>query len=52
VRIVMSRTLHLPEELHLWDVKNAPTIVMTQKGARTDFQARLAARGVEIVASK
>lgn len=49
VRIVMTRTLKLPEELHLWDVSNAPTIVMTQRGARTDFQARLAARGVEIV---
>lgn len=49
VRIVMSRTLNLPEELHLWDVANAPTIVMTQRGARSDFQARLAARGVEIV---
>lgn len=49
VRIVMSRTLNLPEELHLWDVANAPTIVMTQRSARSDFQKRLAARGVEIV---
>lgn len=40
VRIVMSRTLRLPEDANLWDVSAAPTIVMTQKGAREDFQVR------------
>ncbi|GAQ81151.1 riboflavin biosynthesis protein RibD [Klebsormidium nitens] len=49
VRIVMSRTLRLPEDANLWDVSAAPTIVMTQKGAREDFQDRLRRRGVEIV---
>jgi len=33
----------------LWDVAHAPTIVMTQRGARQSFQARLRARGVEVV---
>ena len=48
-RVVMSRTLDLPEEAHLWDVADAPTIIMTQRGARRDLQRRLRARGVEVV---
>lgn len=40
VRIVMSRSLDLPEDAALWDVSVAPTIVATQKGARTSFQTR------------
>lgn len=48
-RIVLSRTLHLPEEANLWDISVAPTLVMTQRGAREDFQARLRSRGVEVV---
>ncbi|MCO5600075.1 hypothetical protein L7F22_054183 [Adiantum nelumboides] len=49
VRIVMSRGLNLPDEANLWDVCETPTIVMTQKGARKDFQERLQRKGVEIV---
>ncbi|BDA48102.1 Riboflavin biosynthesis protein RibD at N-terminal half [Coccomyxa sp. Obi] len=49
VRIVMSRTLDLPEDANLWDVSSAPTIVMTQRGARKDFQELLRSRGVEVV---
>ncbi|KAG1655585.1 hypothetical protein FOA52_005884 [Chlamydomonas sp. UWO 241] len=49
VRICMSRTLDLPADAALWDVSVAPTIVMTQKGARTAFQAMLRSRGVEVV---
>ncbi len=37
------------QDANLWDVSLAPTIVMTQRGARSDFQKRLAARGVEVV---
>eukprot|EP00887_Chlorella_sp_A99_P007630 scaffold20.g7630.t1 len=48
-RIVMSRTLDLPEDACLWDVAHAPTLVMTQRGARRDFQRRLRGRGVEVV---
>ncbi|KAG2454456.1 hypothetical protein HYH02_001475 [Chlamydomonas schloesseri] len=48
-RIVMSRTLDLPEDANLWDVTLAPTIVLTQRGARTRFQAALRAQGVEVV---
>lgn len=39
----------LVQEANLWDVSVAPTIVMTQRGARTDFQQKLRARGVEVV---
>ena len=48
-RVVMSRTLDLPEDASLWDVAHAPTVVMTQRGARREFQRRLRARGVEVV---
>ncbi|KAG2431801.1 hypothetical protein HXX76_009296 [Chlamydomonas incerta] len=48
-RIVMSRTLDLPEDANLWDVTLAPTIVLTQRGARTRFQSALRAQGVEVV---
>ena len=37
------------QEANLWDVSVAPTIVMTQRGARTDFQQKLRAKGVEVV---
>ncbi|KAL3699032.1 hypothetical protein R1sor_017054 [Riccia sorocarpa] len=49
VRIVMSRCLTLPDDANVWNVANAPTIVMTQRGARREFQAQLIARGVEVV---
>ncbi|KAI5072586.1 hypothetical protein GOP47_0012692 [Adiantum capillus-veneris] len=49
VRIVMSCGLNLPDEANLWDVSDTPTILMTQKGAREDFQERLQRKGVEIV---
>ena len=37
------------QDANLWDVSIAPTIVMTQRGARSDFQRQLRARGVEVV---
>ncbi|KAF8061418.1 hypothetical protein HT031_004509 [Scenedesmus sp. PABB004] len=49
VRVVMSRTLDLPHAANLWDTQEAPTIVMTQRGARAPFQAHLRSRGVEVV---
>ncbi|GBG75984.1 hypothetical protein CBR_g21226 [Chara braunii] len=49
VRIVLSRSLSLPQDANLWDVSTAPTIVMTQKGVREDFQAFLVSKGVEVV---
>eukprot|EP00210_Caulerpa_lentillifera_P001313 g1263.t1 len=49
MRIVMSRTLELPLEANLWNVSSAPTIVMTQRGARVDFQQQLRDQGVDVV---
>ncbi|KAM0831925.1 hypothetical protein ACQ4PT_065207 [Festuca glaucescens] len=49
VRIVMSQTCDLPEEANLWNVHEAYTIVATQRGARRDFQKKLAMKGVEVV---
>lgn len=37
------------QDANLWDISVAPTIVMTQRGARSDFQQKLRARGVEVV---
>lgn len=48
-RVVLSRTLDLPQEANLWDVSAAPTLVFTQRGARTEFQEHLRSRGVEVV---
>lgn len=49
MRIVMSQTLDLPEEANLWDMSEASTIVVTQRGARRSFQKFLASKGVEVV---
>lgn len=48
MRIVLTQTLNLPEEANLWDVSDAPTIVVTQRGARRKFQKYLASKGVEV----
>ena len=37
------------QDANLWEISTAPTIVMTQRGARRDFQAYLLSRGVEVV---
>ncbi|KAK0591791.1 hypothetical protein LWI29_008121 [Acer saccharum] len=49
MRIVLSQTMNLPEEANLWDVSEASTIVVTQRGARRNFQKYLASKGVEVV---
>ncbi|BAZ24950.1 riboflavin biosynthesis protein RibD [Kalymmatonema gypsitolerans NIES-4073] len=49
LRVVMSRTLNLPEKAHLWQTAEAPTLVLTEKGAHADFQELLRNQGVEVV---
>ncbi|WP_127085529.1 bifunctional diaminohydroxyphosphoribosylaminopyrimidine deaminase/5-amino-6-(5-phosphoribosylamino)uracil reductase RibD [Dulcicalothrix desertica] len=49
LRVVMSRSLDLPAEAHLWQTEVAPTLVLTSKGANPDFQASLRRRGVEVI---
>ncbi|MEH2290851.1 bifunctional diaminohydroxyphosphoribosylaminopyrimidine deaminase/5-amino-6-(5-phosphoribosylamino)uracil reductase RibD [Nostoc sp.] len=49
LRVVMSRHLNLPPSAHLWQTADAPTLVLTQKGANPDFQELLLKQGVEVV---
>jgi diaminohydroxyphosphoribosylaminopyrimidine deaminase / 5-amino-6-(5-phosphoribosylamino)uracil reductase len=49
LRVVMSRHLNLPENAHLWRITDAPTLVLTEKGANPDFQELLLKQGVEVV---
>ncbi|MDZ7964973.1 MAG: bifunctional diaminohydroxyphosphoribosylaminopyrimidine deaminase/5-amino-6-(5-phosphoribosylamino)uracil reductase RibD [Nostoc sp. DedSLP03] len=49
LRVVMSRHLNLPASAHLWQTVDAPTLVLTQKGANPDFQDLLLNQGVEVV---
>lgn len=49
LRVVMSRTLNLPIDAHLWQVTDAPTLILTEVGANPDLQAQLLKRGVEVV---
>jgi diaminohydroxyphosphoribosylaminopyrimidine deaminase/5-amino-6-(5-phosphoribosylamino)uracil reductase len=49
LRVVMSRTLNLPVDAHLWQINDAPTLILTEVGANPDLQAQLMKRGVEVV---
>ncbi|WP_414514919.1 bifunctional diaminohydroxyphosphoribosylaminopyrimidine deaminase/5-amino-6-(5-phosphoribosylamino)uracil reductase RibD [Nostoc sp. PCC 9305] len=49
LRVVMSRHLNLPTSAHLWQTADAPTLVLTQKGANPGFQELLLKQGVEVV---
>lgn len=50
LRVVMSRSLDLPQDAQLWDVAVAPTLVLTEEGASPSMQAFLRDRGVSVVA--
>ena len=49
LRVVMSRTLDLPLELHLWETDTAPTLVFTEKVTNRDLQQELVDKGVEVI---
>ena len=49
LRVVMSRTLNLPTEAHLWQIQESPTLVLTETGANRDVQENLRKQGVEVV---
>lgn len=49
LRVVMSRTLDLPESAHLWQTAEIPTLVLTEEGANPEFQQLLLKKGVEVV---
>ena len=50
LRIVMSRSLELPDQAYLWQTDAAPTLVLTQVGANPESQQRLKNKGVEVIA--
>lgn len=50
LRVVMSRSLELPDQAHLWQTDIAPTLVFTQTNAPLDRQTRLVDQGVEVIA--
>jgi len=49
LRVVMSRTLALPDMAHLWDTTTAQTLVFTEVGTNPPLRSPLLAQGVEIV---
>ena len=49
LRVVMSRNLNLPPTANLWDIREAPTLVLTTVGANPEFQEFLRQKGVEVV---
>jgi diaminohydroxyphosphoribosylaminopyrimidine deaminase / 5-amino-6-(5-phosphoribosylamino)uracil reductase len=49
VRVVMSRSLDLPVNARLWQISEAPTLVLTETGSKPDFQDMLRNQGVEVV---
>lgn len=49
LRVVMSRSLRVPAQAHLWETGVAPTLVLTEVGANVEFQQYLIRQGVEVV---
>lgn len=49
LRVVMSKSLDLPLNCHLWDVNSAKTVIFTIHQANPTTKAQLKDKGVEIV---
>lgn len=49
LRVVMSRTLDLPLEAHLWETQEVPTLVFTQTKTNSTLQKQLLKHGVEVI---
>jgi diaminohydroxyphosphoribosylaminopyrimidine deaminase/5-amino-6-(5-phosphoribosylamino)uracil reductase len=49
LRVIMSRTMNLPDAANVWNTSVASTIVFTQMGVQPAFQVLLKQRGVEVV---
>jgi diaminohydroxyphosphoribosylaminopyrimidine deaminase / 5-amino-6-(5-phosphoribosylamino)uracil reductase len=49
LRIVLSPSLNLPAEAHLWQTQTAPTLIFTEPDASPAMRQGLIARGVEVV---
>ena len=49
LRVVMSRTLELPDNAQLWQTAETPTVVFTSKGRQPWRQTSLRDQGVEVI---
>jgi diaminohydroxyphosphoribosylaminopyrimidine deaminase/5-amino-6-(5-phosphoribosylamino)uracil reductase len=49
LRVVMSRSLNLPQVAHLWQTAEVPTLVLTEKEANPEVRELLQKQGVEVV---
>jgi diaminohydroxyphosphoribosylaminopyrimidine deaminase / 5-amino-6-(5-phosphoribosylamino)uracil reductase len=49
LRVVMSRSLNLPENAHLWETSEAPTLVFTEADANPNVKESLRKHGVEVL---
>jgi diaminohydroxyphosphoribosylaminopyrimidine deaminase / 5-amino-6-(5-phosphoribosylamino)uracil reductase len=49
LRVVLSRSLDLPGDAHLWDTSQVPTLVVTEVNVQPDMQACLRQQGVEVL---
>lgn len=52
LRVVMSRSLNLPLDAHLWETSEVPTLVITQTGINPALQKQLLTHGVEVIELK
>ena len=48
LRVVMSRSLNLPSEAHLWETQEASTLVLTEPGVKPKVKENLQKKGVEV----
>ena len=49
LRIVLTRSLNVPENANLWDTSTARTMVVTERGANKAMQRHLSLQGVEVL---
>jgi diaminohydroxyphosphoribosylaminopyrimidine deaminase/5-amino-6-(5-phosphoribosylamino)uracil reductase len=50
LRVVLSRTLHLPQHANLWDLTQAKTIVLTEETCDPLMRVFLESRHIEVIA--
>ncbi|WP_036482179.1 bifunctional diaminohydroxyphosphoribosylaminopyrimidine deaminase/5-amino-6-(5-phosphoribosylamino)uracil reductase RibD [Myxosarcina sp. GI1] len=49
LRVVMSRSLDLPNQCNLWQTNIAPTLVFTEPNSNPTLKTQLSDRGVEVI---
>ncbi len=49
LRVVMTQSFELPKTAHLWNIEDAPTLVLTEGNPNPPFQNYLVEQGVEVV---